>query len=476
MAFVQNDVEFFTSTYPVITSGTQTKIIITSTPNGMNLFYKLYTDAVNGKNNFSPIKYTWEDHPLRDENWKKETIRNTSEKQFRQEHSCCIGNTIVTIKNKKTEFVEDLKIEELISRVEDSEILTPNGFQEFTGVFCKQVQETIMVRLSNGFEIEGSKDHLIETERGFVQLSELQKQDKVHTFDGLKSVSIIANKNQPCLVYDALNVSNGHRYFTNKIISHNCEFFGSSNTLLSGDCLERLNYKEPIFSDEFNFMYEKPKTDHVYVCLVDVGEGAGRDFSIINVIDITEKPYNQVFVYRRNDLSPWLFTPTVIEIANQYNQAHIQVENNSVGKIVADSIFYEHDYENIISSKNFKGEEKFAQFNSHGIGVRMDSKTKILGCSTLKTLLEENILVLNDWNTIQEMSWFTKSKSSYAALKGKTDDIAMTLVHFGWLTTQNFFENLSKPGMQDLMKEINQKREEEQMTAFGFFSDGTEIY
>lgn len=116
-AFVQNDVEFFTSTYPVIASGTQTKIIITSTPNGMNLFYKIYTDAVNGKNEFHPIKCTWERHPNRDEAWKRETIRNTSEKQFRQEHACCVGSTIVTIKNKKTGIIENISIEELYSRL-----------------------------------------------------------------------------------------------------------------------------------------------------------------------------------------------------------------------------------------------------------------------------------------------------------------------------------------------------------------------
>lgn len=135
-AFVQNDVEFFTSTYPVITSGTQTKIIITSTPNGMNLFYKLYTDAVNRKNEFKAIKYIWDRHPHRDEAWKRETIRNTSEKQFRQEH--------------------------------------------------------------------------------------------------------------------------------------HCEFLGSSNTLISGECLERLTFIDPIYSDDYNNLYEKPKPGNTYVCFVDV--------------------------------------------------------------------------------------------------------------------------------------------------------------------------------------------------------------
>jgi len=308
----------------------------------MNLFYKLYTDAVNKKNDFVPLKFTWRNHPLRDENWKRETIRNTSEKQFRQEHEV--------------------------------------------------------------------------------------------------------------------------------------EFLGSSNTLISGECLERLAFIEPIFSDEYNNLYEKPKSDHIYVCFVDVGEGAGRDYSVINIIDITEKPYRQVYVYRRNDLSPWLLTSTLVEIAIKYNQAYIQVENNSVGKIVADTLFYEYEYENTISSKMFKGVEKFIEYSTHGLGVRMDKKSKMIGCSALKAILEENMLILNDWTTIQEMSWFVKTKTSYESEKGRTDDIAMTLVHFGWLTSQTFFEDLSKPGIYDMMKEINEKRDEERSIAFGFFSDGTEDY
>jgi hypothetical protein len=108
--------------------------------------------------------------------------------------------------------------------------------------------------------------------------------------------------------------------------------------------------------------------------------------------------------------------------------------------------------------------------------VGMNKKTKAMGCSALKTLLEEGMLILNDWNTIQEMSWFIKKRTSYEAEKGKTDDIVMTLVHFGWLTSQTFFENLSKPDIFEMMKDINQKHEEERSITFGFFSDGTEDY
>ena len=86
-AFVPNNIaeEFFNSVYPVISSGKTSKIIIVSTPNGMNLFYKLWMDAINKKNNYKTFEIHWSMVPGRDEAWKEETIRNTSERQFRQE-------------------------------------------------------------------------------------------------------------------------------------------------------------------------------------------------------------------------------------------------------------------------------------------------------------------------------------------------------------------------------------------------------
>ena len=86
-AFVPANIanEFFNSVYPVISSGKTTKIIIVSTPNGMNLFYKLWMDAIGKKNGYKTFEIHWSMVPGRDEKWKEETIKNTSEEQFRQE-------------------------------------------------------------------------------------------------------------------------------------------------------------------------------------------------------------------------------------------------------------------------------------------------------------------------------------------------------------------------------------------------------
>jgi len=103
-AFVPSNIatDFFTSVYPVITAGTKTKIIIVSTPNGMNLFYKIWTDAINKRNNYVPFEVHWSMVPGRDEDWKEETIRNTSEHQFRQEFETeFLGSTNTLISGPK---------------------------------------------------------------------------------------------------------------------------------------------------------------------------------------------------------------------------------------------------------------------------------------------------------------------------------------------------------------------------------------
>jgi hypothetical protein len=103
-AHVHNNLaeEFFTSTYPVISSGKTTKIIIVSTPRGMNLYYKMWMDAVNKKSDYFAVDIHWSRVPGRDEEWKEKTIRNTSQRQFNQEFGCeFLGSTNTLIDGSK---------------------------------------------------------------------------------------------------------------------------------------------------------------------------------------------------------------------------------------------------------------------------------------------------------------------------------------------------------------------------------------
>ena len=106
-AFVPTNVaeDFFSSVYPTISSGKSTKVIIVSTPNGMNLFYKLWVDAENKRNSYNIIDVHWSQVPGRDEKWRTETIANTSEEQFRREFDCEFlgsANTLINPSKIKT--------------------------------------------------------------------------------------------------------------------------------------------------------------------------------------------------------------------------------------------------------------------------------------------------------------------------------------------------------------------------------------
>jgi len=116
-AFVGNNMaeDFFASVYPTISSGQTTKVIIVSTPNGMNHFYKMWMDAVEDRSKYVPIEVHWSEVPGRDEKWKDETIANTSEEQFRQEFDCEFLGSVNTLIHPLK--LRTLTFKEPISRV-----------------------------------------------------------------------------------------------------------------------------------------------------------------------------------------------------------------------------------------------------------------------------------------------------------------------------------------------------------------------
>jgi hypothetical protein len=328
-AFVPNNIanEFFNSVYPVISSGKSSKIIIVSTPNGMNLFYKLWMDSIEKRNNYKNFEIHWSMVPGRDAAWKEETIRNTSERQFAQE-----------------------------------------------------------------FETE---------------------------------------------------------------------FLGSSNTLISGYKLQQLRYMNPIAEHDKMKIYEHPikegqneaKSDHLYCITVDVSEGKNLDSSTFSVIDISSTPYRQVATYASSSISPILFPTVIVNAARVYNDAYILVEINNNPQ-VADFIHSDLEYENLL--KVFTGNKKPQQLSAgfaRGVqmGLKMSPQVKQVGCSNLKTLIEGDKLIINDFDTYSELTTFEQHKTSFAAAEGANDDMAMTLVIFAWATTQAYFREIVN---HDLRKQI----------------------
>lgn len=115
-AFVPENIanEFYASVFPTITSGSTTKLIIVSTPNGMNLFHKFWTEAQSGNNDFKPLFVHWSEVPGRDEQWKEETARNIGgPEKFAQEYECVGPNTLITVRDEFTGSITMLNICEL---------------------------------------------------------------------------------------------------------------------------------------------------------------------------------------------------------------------------------------------------------------------------------------------------------------------------------------------------------------------------
>ena len=244
-------------------------------------------------------------------------------------------------------------------------------------------------------------------------------------------------------------------------------FVGRGTTLLSSDCLLGLQAKEPITCDDSINIYAEPVENHNYVMCVDVSKGRGQDYSTFNIIDVSTEIFEQVCTFRDNLISPMLFPDIIHKYAVMYNSAYVLIENNDSGMVVSNGLYYDWEYENTYVESMIK---------SSGIGVTMTKKTKRIGCSMLKDLIEENKLKLIDTNTIIECSTFEISGTSYEATNGNHDDLVMNLVLFGWFTSTPFFNELTNLDIKTLLYSERVRYAEENLTPVGIIDDGSETY
>ena len=345
-AYVPSNVaeQFFSSVYPTISSGKSTKVIIVSTPHGMNMFYKLWTDAEEERNGYIPIEVHWSEVPGRDEKWKKETIANTSEQQF------------------NTEF--------------------------------------------------------------------------------------------------------------------ECEFLGSIDTLISPHKLRSMTYKTPIQSNAGLDVYEKPKEKSTYVLTADVSRGTKNDYSAFIVFDVTQVPYRIVAKFRDNEIKPLIFPSKIYDVARAYNQAFVLIEVNDIGEQVANTLQYDMEYDNLImaSMRGRAGQVLGGGFSGGRaqLGVRTTKAVKKIGCSNIKQLIEDNKIIIEDFDTINELSTFIVKGSSFEADDGCNDDMVACLFIFGWTTDQTYFKELTDNDIRHQMYKEQQDQLEQDMAPFGFVVNGLE--
>lgn len=256
------------------------------------------------------------------------------------------------------------------------------------------------------------------------------------------------------------------------------EFQGSSGTLISGWKLKELVHKIPLYSKEGLSKYEEPKRDRSYACIVDVSRGKGLDYSAFSIIDVTEMPYRQVCTYRNNLVTPVDYADILHRVCKSYNSAAVLVEINDIGEQVSSSLHYDFEYENILSTESAgrAGKRITSGFGSNiDRGIRTTKSVKSVGCSILKLLIEQNQLILHDFETISELSTFSRKGLSYEAESGKHDDLVMGLVLFAWLSDQMYFKELTSINTLAKLREKTDEEIAQDMLPFGFVDDGMTI-
>lgn len=368
-------------------------------------------------------------------------------------------------------------MERIIRKNSHFEILTPDGWSDFDGISC-QTSQSLYKLVTEKNEIICTGDHKLSTIDGLQFINKLKIGDTLVTKHGIGFIKEIYHHPYEEKVYDPIEVKKSHLYYANDIISKNCDFLGSSSTLIAGWKLKELTAKIPILNRDHLFKYADPIKGHSYVITVDVAEGKLRDYSCYQVTNITSMPYEQVATYRANDITPGDFAELIHFTAIAYNNALVLVEFENLGPEVSSQLFNTFDYENLLYTRSAgrSGKEITTSYGK-GVdkGIKMSVATRATGCQMLKLLIEGNQYIVNDFHTIEELSTFSKKNNKYQAEEGKHDDTVMALLVFAWLSNDPYFKNLTNIDTIAKLKEKKTEELEDQLLPFGFVDRGPPV-
>jgi hypothetical protein len=210
----------------------------------------------------------------------------------------------------------------------------------------------------------------------------------------------------------------------------------------------------------------------------DTSRGVGNDYSAFVIFDVTQVPYKVVATYRSNTIAPVLYPKAIYNAARAYNNAQVLIEINDIGQQVADILHNDLEYESIISAQ-WKGRAGQIVGGGFGggdsqLGIRTTPAMKRVGCAMLKTIVENDRMIINDFDILSELTTFVANKrgTNFEAEQGQNDDLAMCLVFFAWLTNQSYFKELTDIDIRKNLYELNQQAIEDQLVPFGIIDDG----
>lgn len=364
-----------------------------------------------------------------------------------------------------------LKLLPTFNKNQELKIDTPDGFENFMGIQKIYRDKYIELEFENNTKIICSLNHPLVTIEGVILAKDLTKNIEVI---GKKENTFLKKRKtvrKNIVLYDIVNSGKNHQYYANKILQKNCSFLGSSNTLITTQKLTSLASIKPIESNNNLTIYKKPDPRRRYMITVDTAEGVERDYSIALVIDITEIPYEVVAIYKNNLIAPMVFPNVILKLANEYNKAFVFIELNACGSQVASILHFDLEYSNILQcamvgrsglvmGQGFSGKCK--------MGLQINKSTKSLGCSNLKSLIEDDKIILNDFGIISELGTFIAKNDTYAADDGSNDDLVSALIIFGWTCTQSYFKELTDLDTSKTIAEVHRQELAEELELFGF--------
>lgn len=256
-------------------------------------------------------------------------------------------------------------------------------------------------------------------------------------------------------------------------------YLGSSGTLIVGSKLTQLQagIRNPIYASEGIAVYKEAEDNHSYAIVVDVSRGKKLDYSAFVVVDVSSMPYEIVARYYNDEASPAELAGVVSRIAEEYNNAAALVEINDIGESVAEMLYSDYEYENLLftASDGRRGKKVTQAWSrSADMGVRTTTPVKAVGCSMLKLLVEQDKLLIPDSDILFELSTFSLKGKSYEAEEGHHDDLAMCLVLFAWLTKQEYFKMLTEIHTIYNLREKAEEQMQKDLMPFGFISSGVE--
>ena len=261
-------------------------------------------------------------------------------------------------------------------------------------------------------------------------------------------------------------------------VEFECEFLGSADTLIDPHKLKHLVFENPKQFNESLKIFEEPQPGHIYTLCADTSRGVGNDYSAFVIIDVTELPYKVVATYRNNVIAPVLYPKAIYNAAYSYNQAHVLAEINDVGGQVIDILHHDLEYENILRAQ-WKGRAGQIAGSGFGggdsqMGIRTTPALKRIGCAMLKTIIENDRMIINDFEILSELTSFVANKrgTSYEAEEGRNDDLVMCLIFFAWLSQQDYFKELTDIDIRKNLYKLNEQALEDELVPFGFIDNG----